>query len=60
MLTEPGAFIQQQEESPDGGHPVPDESHSHPVPDTDNHTQPHEVRTEANIQCVLMHLHVCP
>lgn len=51
MLTGAVVFIQQRQEKP--GHPVPGESHCHPAPDA-------KVRAEANIHCVLMHLHVCP
>lgn len=41
MFTEPGAFSQQQEKRPDGGHPGPNESHCHSVPVThkNSHTQ---------------------
>lgn len=58
MFTEPGTFIQQQEKRPEGGHPVPNESHCHSVPDTHNTcTQSHKVRKEAHIVHVIMHLH---
>lgn len=51
MLTAAALCIQQRQEKP--GHPVPGESRRHPAPDA-------EVTAEANIHCVLMHLHVCP
>lgn len=59
MFTEPGAFIQQQGKRPDGGHPVPNESHCHSVPDMHKSTriQSHKVRKVTNILCVFMHLH---
>lgn len=54
MFTEPGAFIQQQGKRPDGGHPVPNESHCHSVPDMHKSTriQSHKVRKVTNILCV--------
>lgn len=41
MFTELGAFSQQQEKRPDGGHPGPNESQCHSVPDVHTNTSKH-------------------
>lgn len=41
MFTEPGAFSQQQEKRPDGGHPGPNESQCHSAPDMHTNTSIH-------------------